>query len=45
LRDEEIIIQARKAAEITLAEGIASTLEREIEKLLAEREVEYLDKG
>ena len=45
LRDEEIIIQARKAAEITLADGIASTLEREIEKLLAEREVEYLDKG
>jgi ATP-dependent DNA helicase RecG len=45
LRDEEIIIQARKAAEITLAEGIASTLEREIEKLLAEREVEYLEKG
>lgn len=45
LRDEEIIIQARKAAEITLADGITSTLEREIEKLLAEREVEYLDKG
>lgn len=45
LRDEEIIIQARKAAEITLEEGIASTLEREIAKLLAEREVEYLDKG
>ena len=45
LRDEEIIIQARKAAEITLEQGIASTLEREIAKLLAEREVEYLDKG
>ena len=45
LRDEEIIVQAREAAEITLDKGIGSTLEREIKKLLAEREVEYLDKG
>ena len=45
LRDEEIILTARKAAEITLEHGITSTLEREINKLLAEREVEYLDKG
>ncbi len=45
LRDEEIIIAARKAAEITLDQGLTSTLEREIKKLLAEREVEYLDKG
>ena len=45
LRDEEIILAARKAAEITLEHGITSTLEREINKLLAEREVEYLDKG
>ena len=45
LRDEEIIIQAREAAEITLDKGIGSTLEREIKKLLVEREVEYLDKG
>lgn len=45
LRDEEIILSARKAAEITLEQGISSTLEREINKLLVEREVEYLDKG
>jgi ATP-dependent DNA helicase RecG len=45
LRDEEIIVQARKAAEITLDQGLTSTLEQEIQKLLAEREVEYLDKG
>jgi ATP-dependent DNA helicase RecG len=45
LRDEEIIVQARKAAEITLEQGLTSTLEQEIQKLLAEREVEYLDKG
>lgn len=45
LRDEEIIVQARKAAEITLEQGLTSTLEQEIKKLLAEREVEYLDKG
>lgn len=45
LHDEEIIIQAREAAEITLDKGIGSTLEREIKKLLIEREVEYLDKG
>jgi ATP-dependent DNA helicase RecG len=45
LRDEEIIIQARSAAEITLTNGISPTLEREIKKLMAEREVEFLDKG
>jgi ATP-dependent DNA helicase RecG len=45
LRDEEIIVQARKAAEITLEQGLTPTLEQEIQKLLAEREVEYLDKG
>ncbi|MFM1758557.1 MAG: hypothetical protein RL193_1134 [Actinomycetota bacterium] len=45
LRDEEIIVAAREAAEITLSNGLTSTLEREISKLLAEREVEYLDKG
>jgi ATP-dependent DNA helicase RecG len=45
LRDEEIILQAREAAEITLEQGLTSTLEQEIQKLLAEREVEYLDKG
>lgn len=45
LRDEEIIIQARNAAEITLANGVSPTLEREINKLMAEREVEFLDKG
>jgi ATP-dependent DNA helicase RecG len=45
LRDEEIIIQARSAAEITLTNGISPTLEREIKKLVAEREVEFLDKG
>lgn len=45
LRDEEIIVTARKYAEITLDQGIGSNLEREIEKLLAEQEVEYLDKG
>ena len=45
LRDEEIILAARSAAEITLEEGITSTLEDEINKLLAMREVEYLDKG
>ena len=45
LRDEEIIVAARKAAEITLDQGLTSTLEREIKKLLVEREVEYLDKG
>lgn len=45
LRDEEIIVQARRAAEITLEQGLTSTLEQEIQKLLAEREVEYLDKG
>ena len=45
LRDEEIIVQAREAAEITLERGLTSTLEQEIQKLLAEREVEYLDKG
>ena len=45
LRDEEIILTARSAAEITLEEGITSTLEDEINKLLAMREVEYLDKG
>lgn len=45
LRDEEIIVTARKYAEITLDQGISSTLEREIEKLLVEQEVEYLDKG
>lgn len=45
LRDEEIIVAARKAAEITLDQGLTSTLEREIEILLAEREVEFLDKG
>jgi ATP-dependent DNA helicase RecG len=45
LRDEEIIIKARSAAEITLDTGISPTLAREISKLLAEREVEFLDKG
>ena len=45
LRDEEIILAARSAAEITLEEGITPTLEAEINKLLALREVEYLDKG
>jgi ATP-dependent DNA helicase RecG len=45
LRDEEIIVAAREAAENTLNNGLTSTLEREISKLLAEREVEYLDKG
>ena len=45
LRDEEIIVAARKVAEITLDQGLTSTLEREIKKLLAEREVEFLDKG
>jgi ATP-dependent DNA helicase RecG len=45
LRDEEIIIQARSAAEITLTNGISPTLEREIKKLIVEREVEFLDKG
>ena len=45
LRDEEIILAARTAAEITLQEGITPTLEGEINKLLALREVEYLDKG
>jgi ATP-dependent DNA helicase RecG len=45
LRDEEIILAARTAAEITLREGITPTLEAEINKLLALREVEYLDKG
>jgi ATP-dependent DNA helicase RecG len=45
LRDEEIIIHARSAAEITLTNGISPTLEREIKKLMAEREVEFLDKG
>jgi hypothetical protein len=38
-------VAARKAAEITLDQGLTSTLEREIKKLLVEREVEYLDKG
>ena len=45
LRDEQIILAARNAAEITLEQGITSTLELEINKLLKEREVEYLDKG
>lgn len=45
LRDEEIILAARTAAEITLEEGITSALEEEVNKLLAMREVEYLDKG
>ena len=45
LRDEEIILAARTAAEITLQEGFTPTLEGEINKLLALREVEYLDKG
>mgnify|MGYP003335054272 FL=1 len=45
LRDEEIILAARSSAEITLQEGITPTLEAEINKLLAQREVEYLDKG
>lgn len=45
LRDEAIINQARDAALITLEEGVSSNLEREIAKLLAEQEVEYLDKG
>ena len=45
LRDEEVINQARAAAKSTLDEGISSNLENEITKLLAEQEVEYLDKG
>ena len=45
LRDEEIINQAREAATITLERGISNTLERELTRLLAEQEVEYLDKG
>ena len=45
LRDEEVINQARSAAESTLDDGISANLENEITKLLAEQEVEYLDKG
>ena len=45
LRDEEIIIKARKAAESTLNEGLTSTLEIEIKKLTAQQEIEFLDKG
>lgn len=45
LRDEDIILAARTSAEITLEEGITPTLAAEINKLLALREVEYLDKG
>ena len=45
LRDEAVITKARSAAEITLQQGIGPTLELEIGKLLAEREVEFLDKG
>ena len=45
LRDEEIINQARSAAESTLDDGISANLENEITKLLTEQEVEYLDKG
>jgi ATP-dependent DNA helicase RecG len=45
LRDEEIIVKARTAAEITIDAGISTTLAREINKLMAEREVEFLDKG
>ena len=45
LRDEAIINLAREAAIITLEEGLTSVLEDEINRLLAEQEVEYLDKG
>ena len=45
LRDEEVINQARSAAESTLDDGISANLENEITKLLTEQEVEYLDKG
>ena len=45
LRDEEVINQARAAAQSTLDDGISASLENEITKLLAEQEVEYLDKG
>ena len=45
LRDEEIINQARSAAESTLANGISPALQIELDKLIKEQEVEYLDKG
>lgn len=45
LRDEELINQARESAVVTLREGISANLEAELERLLAEQEVEYLDKG
>ena len=45
LRDEEIIVRARSAAEITLNEGLTDTLQEEIKKLTAQQEIEYLDKG
>jgi ATP-dependent DNA helicase RecG len=45
LRDEEIINKARSAAESTLASGISPALQIELDKLINEQEVEYLDKG
>ena len=45
LRDEEIINQARISAERTLEAGISSALQIELDKLIKEQEVEYLDKG
>ena len=45
LRDEEIINKARSAAESTLANGISPALQIELDKLIKEQEVEYLDKG
>ena len=45
LRDEEIISQARDAAESTIRDGLTSPLESALKKLLQEQEVEYLDKG
>ena len=45
LRDEAIINLAREAAIITLEEGLTSVLEDEINRLLAEQEVEYLEIG
>ena len=45
LRDEVIINQARTSAERTLEAGISSALQIELDKLIKEQEVEYLDKG
>ena len=45
LRDEEIINRARSSAERTLEVGISSALQIELDKLIKEQEVEYLDKG